>query len=113
MLKKNNAFMEGFRKWGLPDPKEAASSSGETTLETLPRGRGDVLDRRDMWRQDCPESSEWEGELELDSAEEEEGHNTGSADENVGEDLVDNIKQVIESPLWVFVRDFVSSADVL
>ena len=29
MLKKNDALMEGIRKWELHDPKEAASSSGE------------------------------------------------------------------------------------
>ena len=46
------------------------------------------------------------GELELDSAdEEEEGDTAGSADENEGEGLEDYLKQVIESP-WVFVRDF-------
>ena len=53
------------------------------------------------------------GELELDSAdEEEEGDTAGSADENEGEGLEDYLKQVIESP-WVFVRDFLTSADVL
>ena len=34
MLKKKNSFMEGFRKWRLHGPKEAASSSGERTMVT-------------------------------------------------------------------------------
>ena len=34
MLKKNNPFVEGLRKWGLHGPKEAASSSSERTAET-------------------------------------------------------------------------------
>ena len=34
MLKKDDPFVEGFRKWeGLHGPEEVASSSGETTLE--------------------------------------------------------------------------------
>ena len=33
MFKKTNLCMEGFRKWGLHGPTEAASSSGEETLE--------------------------------------------------------------------------------
>ena len=49
--------------------------------------------------------------MELDSAEE-EGDNAGSADENGGEDLDGYRKQVIESPLWVLVREFLSADDV-
>ena len=57
---------------------------------------------------------EWEGELELDCADEEEkGDNAGHADENEDVGVDDSLKQVIESPLWVLVRDFLSSADVL
>ena len=67
----------------------------------------------ESWRQGCPQSPEWEGELELDSAEEEEGDNAGSADKDVDEGLEDYLKEVIESPSWVLVRDFLSSADVL
>ena len=66
-------------------------------------------DLGDMWRQGCPKSPEWEGELELDSAEEEEaaeGDKTSSADEHEGKDLDDYLKQVIEKPLRVLVRDF-------
>ena len=52
--------------------------------------------------------------MELVSAdEEEEGDKAGSADDNEDEGLEDYLKQVIESPLWVLVRDFLSSADVL
>ena len=66
-----------------------------------------------MWRQGCPRRPEWEGELELGSAdEEEEGDNAGSADENEDEGLEDYFKQVIESPLSVSVCDVLSSADV-
>ena len=68
----------------------------------------------DLWCQGCPKSPEWEGELELGSADEdEEEDNAGSADENEDERLEDYLKQVIQSPLWVLVRDFFSSADVL
>ena len=71
-------------------------------------------DLGDVWRQGCPESLEWEGDLELGSADEDaEGDNAGLADENEGEGLEDSLKQAIESPLWVLVRDFLSSADVL
>ena len=71
-------------------------------------------DLGEMWRQGCPKSPEWEGELELGSADEDEvGDNVGSEDENEDEGLEDFLKQVIESPLWVLVRDFLSSADVL
>ena len=64
-------------------------------------------DLGDMWCQGCPESPEWEGELELDSEdEEEEGDNAGSADESEDKGLEDYLKQLIESPLWVLVRDF-------
>ena len=71
-------------------------------------------DLGDMWRQGCPKSPEWEGEVELDSADEEkEGDNAGAADENEGGGLEDHLKQVIECPVWVLVCDFFSSADVL
>ena len=80
-------------------------------IDTLSSGSPDL---GDVWRQGCPESPEWESELELGSvAEHEEGNNAGSADENEDEGLEDYLKQVIESPLWVLVRDFLSSADVL
>ena len=69
-------------------------------------------DLGEMWRQGCPKSPEWEGELELGSADEdEEGDNAGSADDNEDEGMEDYLKQVIESH-WVLVRDFFSSADV-
>ena len=66
-----------------------------------------------MWRQGCLKSPEWEGELELGSVDEdEEGDNAGSAAENEDEGLENYLKQVIESPHWVLVCDFLSSADV-
>ena len=55
-------------------------------------------DLGDMWRQGCPKSQEWEGELELDSADEDdEAGNAGSADEIEDEGLKDYLKQVIET----------------
>ena len=49
-----------------------------------------------MWRQGCPKSLEREGELELDSAdEEEEVDNALAADENEDDGLEDYLKQVI------------------
>ena len=69
-------------------------------------------DLGDVWRQGCLKSPEWEGELELGSVDE-EGDNAGSAAENEDEGLENYLKQVIESPLWVLVCDFLSSADVL
>ena len=57
-------------------------------------------DLGEMWRQGCPKSPKWEGELELGSADEdEEGDNAGSADDNEDEGMEDYLKQVIESPL--------------
>ena len=57
-------------------------------------------DLGEMWRQGCPKSPEWEGELELGSADEdEEGDNAGSADDNEDEGMEDYLKQVIERPL--------------
>ena len=73
-----------------------------------------ATDSGDLWRPGCPERPEWEGELELGSADEDEVEdNAGSADENEDEGLEDYLKQVIESPLRVLVCDFLSSADVL
>ena len=69
-------------------------------------------DLGDMWRQGCPKGLECEGELELDSAEVEED-GAGVENENEGEGLEDSLKQVIESPLRVWVRDFLSSDDLL
>ena len=43
MLKKNNPFMEGFRKWKLYDPKEAASSSGEAQWKPSLGGVGGAV----------------------------------------------------------------------
>ena len=75
---------------------------------------GSMAPHLEVWRHGCPKSLEWEGELELGSADEnEEGDDAGSVDENEDEGLEDYLKQVIESPMSVLVRDFLSSADVL
>ena len=60
-----------------------------------------------MWRQGCPQSPELEGELELGSVDEdEEGDNSGSADEKENEGLEDFLKQVkVHCGFW-----FVSSS---
>ena len=52
----------------------------------------------------CPESPDWDGYVELDSVEEE-------AED--GESIADRLRQVIESPLWALVRNFLTSEDVL
>ena len=70
-------------------------------------------DLGDLWRQGCSQSPEWEGEWELDFTEEEEGEVASHEEEIEGEGLEDYLKQVIESQLWVLVRDFVTSGDVL
>ena len=51
-------------------------------------------------------------ELELDFTEEEEGNVASYEAKIEGEGLEDYLRQVIESPLWVLVRDFLTSADV-
>ena len=58
-----------------------------------------------MWRYGCPESSGWDGDVELDSEEEVEEEEQESAE--------DRLRQVIESPLWALVRDFLTPDDVL
>ena len=70
-------------------------------------------DLGDMWRQGCLKSPEWEGELELDFTKEDQGNVASHEEEIEGEGLEDYLKQVIESPLWVLVRDFFTSADVI
>ena len=71
-------------------------------------------DLGEMWRQGCPKSPEWEGELELGSAdEEEEGDNAGSSDEIEDEGLKDYLNRVNDSPLWVLVRDYFTPAGIL
>ena len=71
-------------------------------------------DLGEMWRQGCPKSPEWEGDLELGSAdEEEEGDNAGSSDEMEDEGLKDYLNRVNDSPLGVLVRDYLTPADTL
>ena len=58
-------------------------------------------------RQGCPESPQWDGVLELDSAEKERDTNTReqcrrSAGENEGENLENHPKLMIDSALWNF-----------
>ena len=56
----------------------------------------------EMWRYGCPKSPDWDGDLELDSVEEDER-----------ERVEDRLRQVIESPLLALVREFLTSDDVL
>ena len=51
-----------------------------------------------------PKSPEWEGELELGSASEDEGTTRVRRTKNDEEGLEDHLKQVKESPPWVWVR---------
>ena len=44
MLKKNNSFVEGFRKWGFMAQRNCIIEWCKNSGNTLPRGRGDVLD---------------------------------------------------------------------
>ena len=62
-------------------------------------------DLGDVWRYGCRRSPDWDGDVELDSDEEEQEEDR----ESVG----DHLRQVIESPLWASVRDFLTSDDVL
>ena len=67
-------------------------------------------------RQGCPESPQWDGVLELDSAEKERDTNTReqcrrSAGES--ENLENHPKLMIDCALWILARDFLSSVDDL
>ena len=50
------------------------------------------------------QSRDWDGDVDLGSVEEEEED---------GESMADRLRQVIGSPLWVSVRDFLTSQDLL
>ena len=56
----------------------------------------------DMWRCGRCENPDWDGDVGLDSVE-----------EGDRESVEDRLRQVIESPLWALVRDFLTSEDVL
>ena len=59
-------------------------------------------DLGEMWRYGCPKSPDWDGDVELDSVDQEDR-----------ESVEDRLLQAIESPLWALVRDFLTSDDVL
>ena len=62
-------------------------------------------DLGDMRRYGCLEGLDWDGDVALDSVEEEE--------EEDRKNVEDRLRQVIESSLWALVRDFLTSDDVL
>ena len=100
----------------IADEKKACSTKGyPETVDDIDKvsSWSKSPDLGDLWRQGCPKCPEWEGELELDSTEEEEGNNASHEEEIEGEGWEDHLKQMMESPSWVLVRDFLTSADVL
>ena len=130
-LKKRSPFMDGFQKWELHATEEGAFQSGVCSLGDAvvslvaderirqlfsTRGYSENVDDidsmssgsmspdlGDLWHRGCPESPEWEGELELGSADDhEERDNAGSADENEDDGVKDCLNQVNDSPLFGF-----------
>ena len=65
-------------------------------------------DLGDTRRNGCPESLGWDSGVDLESVEEGEEEEEEEGD---GENMVDRLRQVIESPLWALVRDFLTSEE--
>ena len=63
----------------------------------------------DTRRNGCSESPDWDSDVDLESVEEEEEEE----EEEDRERVEDRLQQVIESPLWALLRDFLTSDDVL